>query len=95
MRECSRKRPTTETTRTFSLTPSTPGRRQQMPRTFRSIGTPACDARYSASIERWSTSEFIFIAMRASSPRSCAFTVASISPRMPSRMCAGATSTLR
>ena len=32
MRECSRRRPTTDTTRTFSDTPSTPGTRQQMPR---------------------------------------------------------------
>ena len=31
-------------TRMFSLTPGTPGRRQQMPRTIRSIFTPACDA---------------------------------------------------
>ena len=52
MRECSRKRPTTETTRIVSLTPGTPGSRQQMPRTFRSIGTPACEARYSASMQR-------------------------------------------
>ena len=29
----------------FSLTPGTPGRRQQMPRTMRSIFTPACEAR--------------------------------------------------
>ena len=28
-----------------SLTPGTPGRRQQMPRTSSVIGTPACDAR--------------------------------------------------
>ena len=45
MRECSRKRPTTERTRMFSDTPGTPGRRQQMPRTMSSIFTPACEAR--------------------------------------------------
>ena len=32
-------------TRMRSLTPGMPGRRQQMPRTIRSISTPACDAR--------------------------------------------------
>ena len=31
-------------TRMLSLTPGTPGRRQQMPRTIRSICTPARDA---------------------------------------------------
>ena len=31
-------------TRIFSDMPGTPGRRQQMPRTTRSIDTPACDA---------------------------------------------------
>ena len=66
-----------------------------MPRTFRSIRTPAHDARYSASMQRWSTSEFIFIAIRASSPDSCARTVASISSSRRSRICIGATITLR
>ena len=37
-------------TRIRSESPATCGRRQQMPRTIRSISTPACDARYSASI---------------------------------------------
>src|SRR6266576_145803 len=32
----------------LSLTPLTPGRRQQMPRTIRSIFTPPCDARKTA-----------------------------------------------
>ena len=31
-------------TRMVSLTPGRPGRRQQIPRTMRSIGTPACEA---------------------------------------------------
>ena len=44
MRECSRKRPTMLLTRMFSDSPGTPGRRQQMPRTTRSIFTPACEA---------------------------------------------------
>ena len=44
MRECSRKRPTTETTRMFSLTPGSPARAQQIPRTLRSTRTPAWDA---------------------------------------------------
>ena len=52
MRECSRNRPTTETTLIVSLTPGTPGRRQQIPRTLMSIGSPAWEARYSASMQR-------------------------------------------
>ena len=44
-RECSRKRPMMLRTRMFSLTPGIPGRRQQMPRTIRSMCTPACEAR--------------------------------------------------
>ena len=31
-----------------SLTPGMPGRRQQMPRTIKSMRTPACDARYNS-----------------------------------------------
>ena len=45
MRVCSRKRPTMLVTWMFSLTPGTPGRRQQIPRTSRFTFTPACDAR--------------------------------------------------
>ena len=45
MRACSRKRPTIEITRTFSLTSGTPGRSPAMPRTIRSTRTPACEAR--------------------------------------------------
>ena len=44
MRACSRKRPIMLLTRMFSLKPGMPGRRQQMPRTTRSICTPACEA---------------------------------------------------
>ena len=36
-------------TRMVSDRPGMPGRSVQIPRTHRSIGTPACDARYSAS----------------------------------------------
>ena len=45
IRECSRKRPSTERTRMFSLSPGTPGLMVQMPRTHRSTGTPAWLAR--------------------------------------------------
>jgi hypothetical protein len=48
MRECSRNRPTIERTRMRSLTPAIPGRRQQMPRTIKSMRMPACDARYNS-----------------------------------------------
>jgi hypothetical protein len=43
-RACSRKQPTSETTRMFPLIPSRPGLRQQMPRMMRSFLTPAHDA---------------------------------------------------
>ena len=42
-----------------------------------------------------STSEFIFIAIRAGLPASCASIVASISPMIRSRRFSGATSTRR
>src|SRR4051812_6241351 len=95
MRECSRKRPTTETTEMFSLTSGTPGTRQQMPRMLSSTGTPACEARYRARMQRRSTSAFIFIAMRASRPSRLAWTVRSICSRIPSRRNVGATSASR
>ena len=68
MRECSRKRPITLVTRMRELTPGNPGRRQQMPRTMRSISTPASDARYSASMISASTSAFILPTIRALRP---------------------------
>ena len=40
MRECSRKRSTIETTSMFALTPGTPGRSAQMPRTLSRMRTP-------------------------------------------------------
>ena len=46
-------------------------------------------------MQRLSTSEFIFIAIRASLPASLAAIVRSISSMIPSRMCAGASSTWR
>ena len=57
-------------TRIFSLTPGTPGRRQQMPRTIRSILTPAHEASYSALMIFSSTSELIFAMIRPGLPRS-------------------------
>ena len=41
IRLCSRKRSTTLTTRMFSDVPGIPGRRQQIPRTSKSMETPA------------------------------------------------------
>jgi len=49
-------------------TPGQPGRRQQMPRTTSSMATPACDARYSASITDGSTSGYLTM-IRAARPR--------------------------
>lgn len=57
IRECSRKRPSTDRTRMFSDRPATPGRTAQMPRTHTSTGTPACAARYIASMTASSTIE--------------------------------------
>lgn len=51
-----------------SETPAIPGFRPQMPRTIRSIRTPACDARYSAWITRGSVSAFILAMIRAGRP---------------------------
>ncbi len=79
----------------FSDTPSIPGTRHEMPRMFRSTGTPACEARYSAEMQRRSTSELSFMAIRAWRPSWCAATVASISPIIASRRNVGAVSTLR
>src|SRR6478672_2561668 len=64
MRACSRNRSTMLMTRMLSLVPRTPGRRQQMPRTMRSIDTPAWEARYSALITGASTSAFILAMIR-------------------------------
>jgi hypothetical protein len=51
----------------FSDTPATPGRRQQIPRTLMSTGTPACEAPYRAWMQRASTSELSLRTIRASS----------------------------
>ena len=48
IRECSRKRPTIETTRMFSEMPGTPGRSAQMPLTLRSTS----HARLRGPVER-------------------------------------------
>src|SRR4029453_16623861 len=57
-----------EMTRILDESPSTPGRRQHMPRTIRSIRTPASLAPYSSSIRRRSTRPFIFAMIRAGRP---------------------------
>ena len=56
----------------FSLTQGTPGRSAQMPRTIRSIDTPACDARYSIRMMPTSQSELHLTMIRAGRPwRAC------------------------
>src|SRR5258705_137231 len=57
-----------EMTRILDESPGTPGRRQHMPRTIRSIRTPASLARYSSSIRRRSTRPFILAMIRAGRP---------------------------
>ncbi len=66
-----------------------------MPRTLRSTRTPACEAAYSARMQRPSTSEFIFMAIRAGRSGEWAAIVRSICSTMPSRRWSGAISTLR
>ena len=57
IRLCSRNRPSTERTSMVSASPGTPGRSAQMPRVSSWTGTPAREARYSASITASSTTE--------------------------------------
>src|SRR5450755_4506703 len=57
-----------ERTWIFSEMPGMPGRRQQTPRTIRSIRTPAAEARYSAWMIVTSVSAFSFATMRAGLP---------------------------
>ena len=59
-----------ERMRMFSVRPGTPGARQQKPRTIRSIGTPACEARDSSAHISGSSSWFIFATIRAGRPAS-------------------------
>src|SRR5918997_1410430 len=70
MRLCSRNRSTMLMTRMFSESPGIPGRRQQVPRTIRSMRTPARAALYKASMTVGSTSAFILTMMRAGWPSS-------------------------
>ena len=84
----------TDDTRTFSLTPGTPGRSTQKPRTIRSISTPACEAARSASQTPRSSSWFILAMIRAGRPARRWATSPSISARNRSRMLTGATSSL-
>ena len=76
--------------------PGTPGRSAHMPRTHRSTGTPACEARYSASITTSSTSALhlnaILRGLARPGPRRPA---ASILLTMPARSASGATSSRR
>ena len=57
-----------ERTRMFSERPGTPGRRVHMPRTIKSICTPARLASYRARMMPGSISEFILAMMRAGRP---------------------------
>ena len=66
--ECSRNRPRIDRTRTFSDSPATPGFSAQMPRTTMSTGTPACAARYSASITCSSTRLFTLMRIPVGPP---------------------------
>ena len=76
----------------FSDSPGMPGRSAQMPRTHRSTGTPACDARYSASTTVSSTSALVLNAIRAGRPARCRSACRLIRLTMPARSASGATS---
>ena len=90
MRECSRKRPMIERMRMFSVSPGTPGARQQRPRTIRSTGTPACEARDSASQISRSSSWFILQTIRAGRPGLVVFDLALDELDELARACASA-----
>jgi hypothetical protein len=68
MRECSRKRPTTERTRMLFVSPSMPGGSEQAPRTMRSMLAPAWPAATRASISVVSVSALTLTTMRAGLP---------------------------
>ena len=82
-------------TRIRSDSPGMPGRRQQMPRTIRSISTPALDASHSASMTSPSTRLFILATMRAGSPARAFAASRAMSAMSCSRRFTGATSSLR
>ena len=52
----------------FSVSPGIPGRIQQIPRTIRSISTPARDASATLCMKSISVTEFIFIRIRPPLP---------------------------
>ncbi len=66
-----------------------------MPRTIKSMRTPACEARYSARITSGSTSEFIFATMRASCPSRASAVSRSMAASVFCRRFSGATHSLR
>ena len=90
-----RNRPTMLITRIRSLTPGTPGRKQQIPRTMRSMLTPAWDASYSARMMAGSTSAFILATMLAGRPSRACSASRRIMAMKRSRILRGATISLR
>ncbi len=78
-------------TRIVSDRPGTPGRSEQMPRIHRSIGTPAIDAWYSASMVASSMIALHLIWIRAGSPSRTSRTCSSIRLIRPDRRPVGAT----
>jgi hypothetical protein len=94
-RECSRNRPRMLRTRIVSDSPGTPGRSAHIPRTHTSTGTPACEARYSASMMASSTSEFSLIRTQAARPSARLAISRSTRAMMPLRSECGASSSRR
>ena len=84
-----------ERTRTFSLTPSTPGRSEQAPRAMMSTGTPAWLARQRAPTISGSTMALSFNRMRPSPAARWRAISPSISSRMVERRLTGATTSRR
>ena len=79
----------------LSVRPGTPGARQQKPRTIRSIGTPAWDARTSVAQISGSSSWFIFAMMRAGRPaRWCSISRSISSRKRVAHGASGATSSV-
>ena len=79
-RACSRKRSTMETTVIFSLSPFTPGRRQQTPLILSLTLTPAWLAAYNASMISGSTKAFSFATISPFCPCSHRILSCSINP---------------
>ena len=80
-----------DTTRTFSVSPSSPGTMHEMPRTNSVTGTPACEASTSFSITSLSVMEFVLKNSPLGSPACARAICASMPASIMGLICSGAT----